>query len=89
MAGLTFARPADDLQLGVAALGAEELAAGREGAAVRRTEGLTGPAAALHVALLVLVHPQELRRRRGDEERRRQGGGGGGGEEERRRRRRR
>lgn len=57
---LTFAWPSDDLQLRVAALGSEELAARREGPAVGGAQGLARRPAALHVALLVLVHPQEL-----------------------------
>lgn len=63
---LTFAWPSDDLQLRVAALGSEELAARREGPAVGGAQGLARRPAALHVALLVLVHPQELRREAGD-----------------------
>jgi len=60
---LTFARPSNDLQLGVAALGSEELAARGEGPAVGSAQGLTRSSAALHAALLVLVHTQELGRK--------------------------
>lgn len=60
---LTFAWPSDDLQLGVTALGSEELAARCEGPAVGGAEGLTGSPAAFHVALLILIHPQELQKR--------------------------
>lgn len=57
----TFARSPVDLQLGVAALGPQELAARREGPAVGGAQGLPRSSAAVHVALLVLVHPQELK----------------------------
>lgn len=57
---LTFAWPSDDLQLGVAALGSEELAARCEGPAVGGAQRLARSAAAFHVALLILIHPQEL-----------------------------
>lgn len=57
---LTFAWPSDDLQLGIAALGSEELAARCEGPAIRGAQGLARRPAAFHVALLVLIHPQEL-----------------------------
>lgn len=59
---LTFAWPSDALQLGVAAFGSEELAARCEGPAVGGALGLAGGSAAFHVALLVLIHPQELQR---------------------------
>lgn len=59
---LTFAWPSDDLQLGVAALGSEELAARREGPAIWGAQGLARSSAAFHVALLILVHPQELQK---------------------------
>lgn len=59
--GLTFAWPSDDLQLGVSALGTEELAARWEGPAVRRAQGLPGTTSTLHVTLLILLHPQKLR----------------------------
>ena len=57
---LTFAWPSDDLQLGVAALGSQELAARCEGPAVGGTQGFARSSAAFHVALLILIHPQEL-----------------------------
>lgn len=57
--GCIFAWPSDDLQLGVAALGSEELAARCEGPAVGGAQGLARSSAAFHVALLVLIHPQE------------------------------
>ena len=59
---LTFAWPSDDLQLGVAALGSEKLAARCEGPAVGGAQGLARSSAAFHVALFILVHPQELHR---------------------------
>lgn len=59
---LTFAWPSNDLQLGVAALGSEELATRCEGPAVGGAQGLARSSAAFHVALLVLIHPQELQR---------------------------
>lgn len=67
---LTFAWPSDDLQLGVAALGSEELAARCEGPAVGGAQGLARSSTAFHVALLVLIHPQELQRvKAGDKQR--------------------
>lgn len=59
---LTFAWPSDDLQLGVTALGSEELATRCEGPAVGGAQGLARSSTAFHVALLVLIHPQELQR---------------------------
>lgn len=57
---LTFAWPSADLQLGVAALGSEVLAARCEGPAIGGAQGLARSSAAFHVAILILIHPQEL-----------------------------
>lgn len=58
--GCIFAWPSADLQLGVAALGSEVLAARCEGPAIGGAQGLARSSAAFHVAILILIHPQEL-----------------------------
>lgn len=59
---LTFAWPSGNLQLGVTAFGSEKLAARCEGPAIRGTQRLARCSTAFHVALLILIYPQELQK---------------------------